>query len=390
MRTVHRRVLVVGATATCLTAAAGVVPAWAAPGTGAPVAVTAAQGTPVPGRYIVTLKRGASAASAAERVRARSVRRFEGALNGFAAGLSRAQLERLRRDPSVAAIEQDQVVKLVATQKNPAWGLDRIDQRPLPLSKSYTHASTGTGVNAYVIDTGLAYKHPEFGGRARMVWVAPEFLGDGWDHNGHGTHVAGIIGARTWGVAKNVNLRGLRVLDADGYGSVSTIVLAVQWLQRNAVKPAVANLSIGGPKSAALNTALQKLSESGVFVTVAAGNENQNACNTSPSSAGWVMAVGATTIYDNRATWSNHGPCVDIFAPGYGITSAWPGGGTKTVSGTSMAAPHVSGVAALYLAGHRGATFPQVQKWLNDNATKGKLKRLPSGTANRLLYTAGL
>ncbi|MFC5750373.1 S8 family peptidase [Actinomadura rugatobispora] len=389
MRTVHRRVLVVGAAASCVTAA-GVLPASAAPGAGEPVTVTAARGTPLPGRYIVTLKSGASTASAAQRVRATSVKRFDGVLNGFAAKLSTAQLDKLRRDPAVAAIEHDQVVKLVATQSNPTWGLDRIDERPLPLSKSYTYTSTGTGVNAYVIDTGLAHSHPEFGGRAKTVWVAPEFNGDGWDHNGHGTHVAGTIGAKTWGVAKNVNVRGLRVLDADGFGSVSTIVQAVQWVQQNAAKPAVANLSIGGPKSAALNTAVQQLSQSGVFVSVAAGNENQNACNTSPSSAGWVMSVGATTIYDNRATWSNHGSCVDIFAPGYGITSAWPGGGKSTISGTSMAAPHVSGVAALYLAGNRGATFPQVQKWLNDNSTKGKIGRLPSGTANRLLYKAGL
>ncbi|MFF5262149.1 S8 family peptidase [Actinomadura viridis] len=388
MRKTPRRLLIVGAVASCV-GAASTLPAFAAPEPEL-VEVTSAKGTPVPGRYIVTLKSGSSTAAAAKRVRAGSVQRFDGVLNGFAAKLSTAQLDKLRRDPAVAAIEQDQIVKASGTQSSPPWGLDRIDERVLPLSKSYTYKSTGTGVNAYVIDTGLAYSHPNFGGRASIAWVAPEFGGDGWDHNGHGTHVAGTIGSTSYGVAKNVKLRGMRVLDADGYGSMSTIVAAVQWLQKNAVKPAVANLSLGGPKSSALNSAVQALSQSGVFVSVAAGNENQNACNTSPSSAGWVMSVGATTIYDNRATWSNYGSCVDIFAPGYGITSTWPGGGKSTISGTSMAAPHVSGVAALYLAGNRSATFPQVQKWLNDNSTKGRLKRLPSGTANRLVYKSGL
>ncbi|MEW2353211.1 S8 family peptidase [Spirillospora sp. NPDC029432] len=388
MRTFPRRVLIIGAVAATGTAAT--LPAFAAAPQAPPVPVAAAQGTPAPGRYIVTMKSGSSPAGAAARVKAAKVQRYDRVLNGFAAKLSTSQLDRLRRDPAVAAIEQDQIVRASTTQKSPVWGLDRIDQRKKTLSKTYTYKSTGSGVNAYVIDSGLAHSHPQFGGRASMVWVAPEFNGDGWDHNGHGTHVAGTIGSATYGVAKNVRLRGLRVLDADGYGYVSTIVAAVEWLQKNAAKPAVANMSIGGGKSAALNAAVEKLSRSGVFTTVAAGNEGQDACKTSPSSAGWVMAVGATTIHDNRATWSNYGKCLDILAPGYGITSTWPGGGKSTLSGTSMAAPHVSGVAALYLAGKRTATFPQVQKWLNDNSTKGQIGRLGSGTPNRLLYKSGL
>ncbi|GAA4065783.1 S8 family peptidase [Actinomadura miaoliensis] len=349
------------------------------------VQVTAAQGTPVPGKYIVTLKDGTSAATAADQVNAGSVQRFGGALNGFAAKLSTAQLDKLRRNRNVVAIEQDQIYRASTTQKSPAWGLDRIDQRKLPLSKSYYYKNTGSGVNAYVIDTGIAWSHPQFEGRAKSVWKAPAFS-DGWDCNGHGTHVAGTIGSKTYGVAKKVNLRSLRVLDCEGFGELSDVIAAVDWTRKNAVKPAVANLSLGGPKSTALNTAMTNLSKSGVFVAVAAGNENQNACNTSPASAGWVQAVGATTIYDNRATFSNYGSCVDIFAPGYGIKSTWPGGGTASLSGTSMASPHVAGAAALYLQSHRGATFPTVQKWLNDNSTKSRLKRIPSGTPNRLLY----
>ncbi|MFI0357133.1 S8 family peptidase [Actinomadura sp. 9N407] len=389
MRPFPRRVLIIGAVASM--GAAATLPAFAATPQTAPVPVAKAQGTPAPGRYIVTLKTGVSPATTAKRARATSVQRFGNALNGFAAKLSTSQLDTLRRDPSVAAIEQDQIVKASTTQRSPLpWGLDRIDQRGKKLSKTYTYKMTGTGVNAYVIDSGLAHTHPEFGGRASIAWVGPEFNGDGWDHNGHGTHVAGTIGSKLYGVAKNVNVRGMRVLDADGYGYMSTIIAAVDWLRTNAKKPAVANLSLGGGKSTALNAAVEQLSRTGVFTSVAAGNENQNACNTSPASAGWVMAVGATTVYDNRAAFSNYGKCVDIFAPGYGVYSTWPGGGRAKISGTSMAAPHVSGAAALYLQGHKTSTFPQVQKWLNDYSTKGQIGRLPSGTANRLLYKGGL
>ncbi|NKZ03565.1 S8 family peptidase [Actinomadura latina] len=387
MRAVHRRLLLAGAVATCLGAAA-TLPVLA-DDSSSRVKVTAAEGTPVPGQYIVTLKPGASADAAAKNVKAAGVKRFDGVLNGFAAKLSGDQLNKLRNDHRVAAIEQDQVVKANTTQKYPLpWGLDRIDQRSRTLSKSYYYKSTGSGVNAYIIDTGIDVTHSDFGGRASVAWAASRFGGDGSDCNGHGTHVAGIIGSKTYGAAKGVNLRALRVLDCDGSGSVSDVIAAVNWLRANAAKPAVANLSLGGPKSSALNTAVTNLSKSGVFVSVAAGNDNRDACNYSPSSAGWVMAVGATTTYDNRATWSNWGKCVDINAPGYGIWSTWPGGGAEKLSGTSMATPYVSGVAALYLSTHKTATFPTVQKWLNDNSTHS-LHRLRS-QANRLLYKGTL
>ncbi|WP_067451726.1 S8 family peptidase [Actinomadura macra] len=389
MRAVHRRLLLAGAVATCVGGAAAL-PVLTADSSPSSVQVTAAQGTPLPGRYIVTLKDGASSDATAKNVRAAGVQRFDGVLNGFAARLTGDQLDKLRRDKRVAAIEQDQVVKLAAkTQRAPLpWGLDRIDQRGRKLSKTYTYTATGTGVTAYVIDTGLAVGHKEFGGRAAVAWKASEFP-DGNDCNGHGTHVAGIIGSKTYGVAKNVKLRALRVLGCDGTGAMSNLVAAAQWLRTHAAKPAVANMSVGGPKSAALNTAVANLSKSGVFVSVAAGNDNMDACQTSPASASWVMTVGATTVYDNRADWSNWGKCVDINAPGYGITSTWPGGGSKSISGTSMATPYVSGVAALYLTTHPKATFPTVQKWLNDNSTKNAVGRL-RGQANRLLYKGKL
>ncbi|POM25868.1 Aqualysin-1 precursor [Actinomadura rubteroloni] len=389
MRPTPRRLLVVGSIAACASAAVAV-PVLAA-GHDDLVAVTAAQGTPVPGRYIVTLRDGASPKTAAGRVNASGTRSFSGALNGFVAKLTASQLDKLRRDKSVAAIEQDQIVKADTTQKSPLpWGLDRIDQRSRTLSKSYTYKSNGSGVNAYIIDTGIDAGHADFGGRASVAWWAPDTFTDGNDCNGHGTHVAGILGSKTYGAAKGVKLRALRVLDCDGSGYMSDVVAAANWLKTNAVKPAVANLSLGGAKSTAVNTALTNLSKSGVFVSVAAGNDNKNACNYSPASAGWVEAVGATTSYDNKASFSNYGSCVDIQAPGYGITSTWPGGGHQVESGTSMASPYVAGVAALYLATHKTATFPTVQKWLADNSTKNVVKKLPSGTANRLLYKAGL
>ncbi|MGI5325240.1 S8 family peptidase [Actinomadura nitritigenes] len=388
MRAVHRRLLLAGVVAACVGGAAAF-PVLADSSSPSLVKVTAAEGTPVPGRYIVTLKKGASAESAVNKVKATGAQRFDGVLNGFAAKLTGDQLDKLRRDSRVAAIEQDQVMKAQGTQGSAPWGLDRIDQRKRPLSKSYHYTSLAKNVTAYVIDSGLDVSHTQFGGRAAIAWVAPTYNGNGADCNGHGTHVAGIIGSSTYGVAKGVKLRALRVLDCDGTGYVSDLVSAAQWLRTHAAKPAVANISIGAPKSAALNTAVENLSRSGVFVSVAAGNENADACKSSPSGAGWVMAVGATTSYDNRATFSNWGKCVDINAPGYDIRSTLPGNKTGLESGTSMASPFVAGTAALYLQTHPKATFPTVQKWLNDNSTKNVLGRMRS-QANRLLYKSNL
>ncbi|WP_018654556.1 S8 family peptidase [Actinomadura flavalba] len=388
MRPTSRRLLVIGV-ATAL--AGGTLAAPALADEPLVTVATVTDGTPVPGQYIVTLKDGASATAAAKRAAAKSVRQFPGR-GGFAAKVDADGLNKLRRDPGVAAIEPDQIVRANTTQRSPLpWGLDRIDQRSVKRDKKYTYTATGKGVNAYVIDSGIDPTHPQFGGRASIAWAAPSFGGDGADCNGHGTHVSGTIGSKLHGVAKGVNLRGVRVLDCNGEGSLSDVIAAVNWVRTNAVKPAVANLSLGGSKSAALNTAVENLSRSKVFTVVSAGNDNVDSCKVSPASAGWVMAVGATTIYDNRAGFSNWGKCVDIFAPGYGITSTLPNNRTAAFDGTSMAAPHVAGVAALYLSKYKTADFPTVQKWLNTNATK-VVKKLPSGkgTTNRLLYKAGL
>ncbi|GAA2620573.1 S8 family peptidase [Actinomadura fulvescens] len=387
MRAVPRRLLITGAVVSCA-ATAAVFPVLADPDHSALVQVTAAEGTPIPGKYIVTLKDGASTAAAAQQVKAAAVERFDGVLNGFAAKLDSTQLDKLRRDSRVVAIEQDQIVKISegGTQRRPLpWGLDRIDQRKRPLSGSYRYNSVARGIHAYVIDTGIDVKHPQFEGRASIVWKAAQYP-NGADCNGHGTHVAGIIGSKRYGVAKKVKLRALRVLGCDGTGPMSNVVAAVRWLRGHAVKPAVANISVGGPKSPALNTAVANLSRSGVFVAVAAGNDDKPACHTSPAGAAGVVTVGATNASDRRADFSNYGKCVDINAPGVGVPSTWPGNGREVLDGTSMAAPYVSGVAAMFLVSRPKASFAQIERWLKTNATQGRIKGLRNGTPNKLLF----
>jgi subtilisin family serine protease len=391
LRAVSRRFLLVGAIATAV-GAATTISSPADHEIRLVQVASATNGTAIPGQYIVTLRRGTSTPDTAGRNRIATLRRFDAAvLNGFAAKLTSDQLNTLRRDPSVAAIEQDRIATITTTQGSPLpYGLDRIDQRSLPLSKSYTYSARGTGVNAYVIDSGIYTGHTEFGGRAKIAYDA--LGGNGQDCNGHGTHVAGIIGSKTYGVAKNVNLWAVRTLDCSGSAPYSTVIAAVNWVRLNARKPAVANLSLGGPKSDAVNTAITNLSKSGVFVAVAAGNDGKNACNTTPAGAGWVQAVGATDSGDYHKSWSSYGGCVDIQAPGSNIWSTYIGSSTatKALSGTSMASPYVAGVAALYKSAKGEASFPTIQQWLNTNGTAGKVKSLPSGTPNRLLYKSSL
>ncbi len=343
-------------------------------------------GDAIPGRYIVMVEKGHDADDVA---RGRDQQVFD-SLNGFAANLDAGQVRALRHSARVALVEQDQVVEASATQPiaSDPWGLDRIDQRSLPLSQSYTYNTTAGNVRAYVIDTGIAITHSEFGGRASVGYDA--LGGNGQDCHGHGTHVAGTIGGATWGVAKAVQLVSVRVLNCSGSGSTSGIIAALDWVRVHAIKPAVANMSLGGGFSQALNNATNTLANSGVFVAVAAGNENQNACNVSPASAASAYTTAASDRSDRRATFSNYGSCVDAYAPGVAIRSAWLSGGTNTISGTSMASPHVAGVAALYKGAFGDASSSTVSSWITTNATPNVISRNRTGTPNRLLYKSTL
>jgi len=313
---------------------------------------------------------------------------YGAALKGFAAELNDDAVAALRADPDVAYIEEDGVVTIVTTQSGATWGLDRIDQRNRPLSGTYTYTSTGTGVRAYIIDTGIQTSHPQFGGRASAVYDA--LGGNGQDCNGHGTHVAGTVGSSTYGVAKNVMLRAVRVLNCSGSGSNSGVIAGMDWVRTNGIKPAVANMSLGGGFSSAVNTAANNLANAGIFLAVAAGNSNANACNYSPSSASAVTSVMASTSTDAKASYSNFGSCAHLYAPGSSITSTWLNGGTNTISGTSMATPHVTGMAALYKATFGDASSSTIRTWLINNSTSGVITGNPSGTANRLLYKSTL
>ena len=349
------------------------------------IPVAAASGQVVAGQYIVTLKTGsATRVASAHGITAKYV--YTSAINGFAATLSGKQLRALQRDSNVASIEPNQVIRLETTQSpTPSWGIDRIDQRNLPLSNSYTFTANGTGVTAYVIDTGINPTHPDFGGRAAVAFDATG--GNGIDCNGHGTHVAGTIGSASYGVAKNVQLRGVRVLDCSGFGTTAGVIDGVDFVTANSPGPSVANLSLGGGKSAALNRAVANLSNSGVLVAVAAANSAANACSFSPASEPTAVTVAASDINDASASFTNFGRCVDLYAPGVQITSTWLGNTTNTISGTSMATPHVAGVAALYKSTFGDAPSATVASFITSNATPGVLTGVPKKTPNLLLYT---
>jgi subtilisin family serine protease len=346
-------------------------------------------GEAIPGQYIVVAEEGRDAGSVARWQDAKQVRMLD-VVNGFAARLDAQQVRALRKSARVDYVEADRVVTVAATQTMDAagepWGLDRIDQRNRPGSRTYTYNATGAGVTAYVVDTGIATAHTQFGGRAANVYDA--FGGNGQDCHGHGTHVAGTIGAATWGVAKGVTLRGVRVLNCSGRGSTSGIIAALNWIRTNGARPAVANMSLGGGFSSSLNSAATNLSNAGVFLAVAAGNESQNACNVSPASASGVFTTAASDRNDRRASFSNYGSCVEAYAPGVAIRSTWLNNGINTISGTSMASPHVAGVGALYKQGSPGASSASISSAIISGATTNVITSNPSGTPNRLLYKA--
>jgi subtilisin family serine protease len=313
---------------------------------------------------------------------------YDAVLKGFAATLTPAALAALRANPDVAYIEQDQVMEASITQTGATWGLDRIDQRNRPLNGTYVYTSTGSGVTAYIIDTGIQTGHSQFSGRAAVAFDA--LGGNGQDCNGHGTHVSGTVGSATYGVAKGVALRAVRVLDCNGSGTTAGVISGMNWVASHHVAKSVANMSLGGGASSAMNTAANNLANSGVFLAVAAGNSNANACNSSPSGAANVTSVAASTSTDAKASFSNWGSCTHLYAPGQSITSTWLNGGTNTISGTSMASPHVTGVAALYKATFGDASFSTIRTWLTTNATSGVITGNHTGTPNRLLFKSTL
>ncbi|NUT99503.1 MAG: S8 family peptidase [Saccharothrix sp.] len=343
--------------------------------------------------FIVKLKDGsaASADKLAGQYGGKVDRVFSAALNGFTVSLPESAAKRLAANPAVEYVEQDQVFHLQATQTNPpSWGLDRIDQRDLPLNSSYSYTSTGSGVNVYVIDTGVRISHTTFGGRARNGYDAVDGDSVAQDGNGHGTHVAGTIAGSQYGVAKGATIYGVRVLNNSGSGTTAGVVAGIDWVTRNHVKPAVANMSLGGGASTTLDDAVRRSVAAGVTYAIAAGNSNANASSYSPARVTEAITVGATTNTDARASYSNYGSVLDIFAPGSSITSAWNTGdsATNTISGTSMATPHVAGAAARYLQNNRSATPAQVASYLTGQATSGKVTSPGTGSPNRLLYLA--
>ncbi|MGV9231636.1 S8 family peptidase [Streptomyces nigra] len=394
LRNTTLRYAAISGLAAALVAGLGSLPAQAAPAEGTVLA--AGSPTAVKDSYIVTLKKtaGLKAASGTGKDLVKryggTVRKtFGAALNGYSATLSAGEAKRLAADPAVASVEQNQTVRLAdTTQSNAPWGLDRIDQSALPLSGTYTYPdSAGSGVTAYVIDTGVRITHQQISGRASYGYDAVDGDTTASDGNGHGTHVATTIAGSTYGVAKKAKVVAVRVLDNNGSGTTAGVIAGIDWVTANHSGPSVANLSLGGGASTTLDTAVRNSISSGVTYAVAAGNSSANASSYSPARVTQAITVGATTSTDARAGYSNYGSVLDLFAPGSSITAGWHTSdtATNTISGTSMATPHVAGAAAVYLAGHTSATPAAVASALTSGATTSVVTSPGSGSPNRLL-----
>ena len=352
------------------------------------------------GSYIVVLK-GSNSSSSVEadiaRAGGRTERRFTHVLNGLSVRMRNSEVARLRNNPNVLLVEPDQQMTALDTQNpTPSWGLDRIDQRSLPLNSTFTATAQGSGVDTYIVDTGIYASHTEFSGRLAAGFSSIADSNGTNDCNGHGTHVAGTTAGTTYGIAKLATLIPVRVLDCAGSGSNSGVIAGLDWIVAHHIsgKSAVVNMSLGGGASTALDTAVQNVINDGIVMVVAAGNSNVDACNTSPARAANALTVGATGQYsagettDSRSSYSNFGPCLDIFAPGSRITSSWIGGSTatNTISGTSMASPHVAGVAAVLFGRYPGSTASQIASMLLISATPNVVIGPGTGSPNYLLY----
>ncbi|MFI7236087.1 S8 family serine peptidase [Streptomyces cyaneofuscatus] len=360
----------------------------------------------IAGQYIVTLKHGRDPGEVLRALGITPRFTYADALNGFAATLDPLLLRAVRTSPAVEAVEENTTISVSEAAPGPAggvdrpsrttrvpaaaWGLDRIDQRFLPLDGAFATQGDGAGATAYILDTGIDYGHPEFGGRATPGFDAVGDSRNGLDCNGHGTHVAGTVAGRTYGVAPQANLASVRILDCTGNGDKAQMIAGLDWVARNAHRPAVLNASVGEERSKALNDATTALFDHGILPVVSAGNDAADACTASPASADRVVTVAASDRQDQESTFSNWGPCVTLHAPGQGIESARLGGGSTTLSGTSMAAPHVTGAAALYIAEHPGADPAQTAAFLEHAATEDVLTHVHEGTPNLLLFTDAL
>ncbi|UUU23649.1 S8 family peptidase [Streptomyces sp. DSM 40750] len=393
--TTRRRVIatITAAMATAALGSSAVLPAEAAPAVGRVLH----EGSPygIDNSYLVLLKRSAGFRAAskegdrfAAKYGATVERTYDSAVNGYAVQVGAAGARSLATDPAVAFVEKNQKLSLDATQFNPPWGLDRIDQANLPLSRTYTYPTTGgSGATVYVIDTGVRITHQQIVGRAVHGYDAIDRDNVAADGNGHGTHVATTVAGTTYGAAKSTRIVAVRVLDNNGSGTTSGVIAGVDWVSSHRVGSAVANMSLGGGASTALDTAVNNSIASGITYAVAAGNSNANAATTSPARVGAAITVGASTSTDYRAGYSNYGSVLDLFAPGSSITAGWHTSDTAaaTLSGTSMATPHVAGAAAVYLTSHPAASPATVRNALVNGATTGVLRNIGTGSPNRLL-----
>ncbi|MFD5076226.1 S8 family serine peptidase [Streptomyces sp. NPDC058371] len=397
MRHSRRRLAGIG-TAALVLGIVSALPAHAAPDREGRVQYAGASNA-VANSYIVTLDASAAKATSAQgkalakEYGAKIERTYKKALNGYAVEATPAEAKRFAADPAVASVVQNRTFHIAATQTNPpSWGLDRIDQKNLPLDSKYTYPdSAGQGVTAYIVDTGVRITHSDFGGRASYGYDAIDNDNTAQDGHGHGTHVAGTVAGTLHGVAKKAKIVAVRVLDNSGSGTTAQVVAGIDWVAQNHSGPSVANMSLGGGADSALDTAVRNAIASGVTFAVAAGNDNANASNYSPARVSEAITVGSTTSTDARSSFSNFGTVLDIFAPGSSITSSWNTSdtATNTISGTSMATPHVTGAAALYLADHPGSTPAQVASGLVAAASTGVVTGPGTGSPNRLLNVGG-